>query len=447
LEVERVGVVGLGFVGLTLAVALASKDYSVIGVDIDEEKVAKIQRGIPPFYEEGLEELLSTIGSNFIASTDYRELKDVDLVFITVSTPSRPDGSQEQRYIVDAAKKLANVWRNSSNYKIVAIKSTVVPGTTRRLAHIVSRMSGLELGKHLGFVANPEFLREGKALQDTFYPSRVVLGCIDEKSCDVMKRFWEDFYRKVGRIPPILTMSLEEAELVKYASNAFLATRVSFANTIANICEVTPNCDVIRVLNAVGLDPRIGREYLRPGLGYGGSCLPKDVKALIHYSKERGYNPILIEAVDEVNEEQPLKAVKLLQKVYGSLHGKTVAILGLAFKPGTDDIREAVSLKIIKKLLELGSLVKVHDPKAIDNAKRIFGNKIVYCKTPEEALENADAALIVTEWEEYKKLKPEIFKKLMRNPLIIDGRRIYDPEVFAKKGLKFYAIGLSKHQT
>lgn len=441
----KIGVVGLGFVGLTLAAALASRDYSVVGVDVDEEKVGMIKKGKPPFYEEGLEELLENVGRRLVVSTDYTVLKDADIVFIAVGTPPRPDGSQEQKYIVDAVKSLARVWRGSSRYRVIVVKSTVIPGTTRKLAGIASRESGLELGKDIGFVSNPEFLREGRALYDTLYPDRVVLGCIDERSCGIVKDFWIEFYRKVGRIPPILTMSPEEAELVKYASNMFLAMRVSYANTIANICEATPNCDVMRVLEAVGLDPRIGREYLKPGLGYGGSCLPKDVKALIHYSLERGYDPVLAKAVDEVNEKQPFKAIDYLLREYGGLEGRVVAVLGLAFKPSTDDIREAVSLKIIRRLLELGAVVKVHDPKAISNVKKVFGDKITYCSSPEEALENSDAAIVVTEWDEYKKLGPRVFKKLMRSPVVVDGRRIYDPRVFIREGVRFYAIGLSMH--
>ncbi|WFO74804.1 UDP-glucose/GDP-mannose dehydrogenase family protein [Desulfurococcaceae archaeon MEX13E-LK6-19] len=442
----KIGVIGLGFVGLTLAAALASKEYDVVGIDLDVDKIDKIKKGIAPFHEEGLEEILrSVIGKHLVVSNDYSLLRDVDLVFIAVGTPPRPDGSQEQKYIVDAVRSLARTWKRANGYKVVVIKSTVVPGTTRRLASIASKESGLVLGENLGFVMNPEFLREGKALYDTFYPSRVVIGCTDEKSCSIVKNLWEEFYRKVGKIPPILVMSPEEAELVKYASNVFLAMRVSFANTIANICELTPNCDVMKVLEATGLDPRIGSKYLRPGLGYGGSCLPKDVKALIHYSTEKGYDPILIKAVDEVNERQPFKAIEYLMREYSSLKGKTIAILGLAFKPDTDDIREAVSLKIINKLLELGATVKVHDPKAMDNVRRIYGDKLVYCNTPEEAIKDSDAVVIVTEWDVYKSLKPRVFKDLMRNPVVIDGRRIYDPLEFIAEGIKFYAIGLGSH--
>lgn len=442
---RKIGVIGLGFVGLTLACALASQKYYVIGIDIDREKIEKIKNGIPPFYENGLEEILKkTIGKYLIVSSDYNLLWNTDLVFITVGTPALPNGRQEQKYIIDAITSLARVWRGINTYKTVIIKSTVVPGTTRRLASIASAESGLEIGRDLGFVFNPEFLREGVALHDMLYPDRVVIGCIDSRSCVIVESFWREFYTRLGRVPPILIMSAEEAELVKYASNAFLAMRISFSNTIANICEKTPNCDVMKVLKAVGLDPRIGEKYLRPGLGYGGSCLPKDIKALIYYSLEKSYDPVLIRAVDEVNKNQPLKAIEYLLREYDCLRNRTISILGIAFKPGTDDIREAVSLKIIDKLLEKGARVKVHDPKALDNARKIYGDKLIYCSSPVEALKNSDAAIIVTEWSIYRDLQPETFKRLMRNPVVIDGRRIYDPWKFITRGIKFYAVGLSR---
>jgi len=388
----KIGVIGLGFVGLTLAAALASKGYRVVGVDIDEEKINTIRSGKSPFYEEGLEELLGkVIGNTLELSTNYDALKDSDIIFITVGTPPNPDGSQNLSYIEKAVEQLSRIIVENKKYRVIVVKSTVLPGTTRRLAKKLSEITGLELSRDYGFVSNPEFLREGKALYDTFYPSRVVIGCVDDRACRVVESFWREFYERVGKIPPILLMRAEEAELVKYASNAFLAMRVSYANTIANICEKTPNCDVLNVLHAVGYDPRIGHQYLKPGLGYGGSCLPKDVKALIHYSKQRGYKPVLLEAVDKVNEQQPYKAIEYLHKEYKDLRGKTIAILGLAFKPGTDDIRESVAIKIIKKLLELGAKIKAHDPLAIENTKKILGNKITYCKTPEEAIKDADA--------------------------------------------------------
>jgi len=443
MNINRIGVIGLGFVGLSLAVALASKNFDVIGVDIDLNKIDLIKRGKAPFYEKGLEELLKeTINKNLFVSTDYQLLADVDIVFIAVNTPPKPSGEQDQSQIVEAVKRLASVWKNSCSYKVMAVKSTVIPGTTRQLAKIFAGESGKNIPEEIGVVANPEFLREGKALYDMFYPNRVVIGGIDDKSSKIVVNLWREFYRRVGFEPPILVMSLEEAELAKYASNSFLAMRISFANTIANICEIIPNCDVMKVLEAAGLDPRIGREYLRPGLGYGGSCLPKDVKALIHYSKSMGYEPILLEAVDKVNEMQPYKAIEYLLREYGDLQGKVVGILGLAFKPGTDDVRESVALKIARKLVEHGAKVKVHDPLALENAKKVLGDTVTYCYSPLEAIDNSDAVIIATEWDVYKELRPEHFKKLMKKPVVIDGRRIYDPRTFTEEGIRIYAIGL-----
>ena len=444
----KIGVIGLGFVGLTLAVALAYKKYNVIGVDIDEKKIEFIRSGKSPFYEEGLNELLpKVINNKLVVTTDYEMLRETDVVFIAVSTPPNPNGSQNQSYIIDAVKKLGRVWRDSKEYKVMVVKSTVIPGTTRKLANILSKESRLKIGIDLGIAMNPEFLREGKALYDTFYPSRVVIGCIDDKTCKYIENLWKEFYKKIGKIPPILTMSLEEAELVKYASNSFLAMRISFANTIANICEKTPNCDVMNVLEAVGLDPRIGKQYLRPGLGYGGSCLPKDVKALIYYSRSIGYEPTLLEAVDKVNEQQPYKAIEYLLKEYGDLRGKTIAILGLAFKPGTDDIRESIAIKIIKKLLQLGAKIKAHDPMAIENTRKILRNKIIYCKDPLETIKDTDAVIIVTDWNVYRNIKLDTIKQLMKNPLIIDGRRIYYNLKIFQRDIKFYAIGISSLST
>ena len=449
MSIGRVGVIGLGFVGLSLAVALASRGFKVVGIDVDSGKIELIRHGRAPFYEKGLEELLrSTIGKHLIVSTDYELLRDVDIVFITVGTPSKPSGEQDQSQIVEAVKELASAWRDSNGYKVMVVKSTVIPGTTRRLAKILADEAKKKVPEEIGVAANPEFLREGNALYDTFYPSRVVIGGIDDRSSEAVAGLWRKFYRRIGVEPPILVMSLEEAELVKYASNAFLAMRISFANTIANICENTPNCDVVKVLEGVGLDPRIGKEYLRPGLGYGGSCLPKDVKALINYSRSIGYNPVLLEAIDKVNEMQPYRAVEyLLREYYSDLQGKVISILGLAFKPGTDDVRESVALKIAKKLVELGAKVKVHDPIAIENARKILGDTVMYCQDTLEAIKNSDAVIITTEWNVYKELKPEHFKKLMRKPVVIDGRRIYDPKVLMRKGVKVYAIGLNIHHT
>lgn len=440
---RTVGVIGLGFVGLTLASVLASRGFDVIGVDVDEDKVKLISRGKPPFYEPGIEEALSSAGERLRVTTDYNELANADIVFVTVPTPTLPQGEQDTRYVEDAISRLAHVWRNTNGYKLVALKSTVLPGTTRRLASIFAKLSGKRVPQEVGFAANPEFLREGHAVQDLLYPSRVVIGGIDEKSGVALEEFWRSFYKNIGRIPPILRLTAEEAEAVKYASNAFLAMRISFANKIADLCEKIPGCDALRVLDAAGLDPRIGRLYLRPGLGYGGSCLPKDLRALIWKMRRLNIDPMLFEAVERVNEERIERIIALLEKLLGNLQGKMIAVLGLAYKPGTDDIRESRSIELVKRLLKKGAILRVHDPKALRRAKALLGEneRIIYAMSLDEALRDAEALVIATDWEEYKAITPELVKKLMKRQIVIDARRLLNPEQFEKAGIEFYAVG------
>jgi UDPglucose 6-dehydrogenase len=288
---------------------------------------------------------------------------------------------------------------------------------------------------------NPEFLRQGSAFQDTFNADRVVVGSYDKKSGDIIEELYKEFYHP--KTPPIIRTSLATAELIKYASNAMLATKISFINTIANICEKIPGADVKTVATAMGLDKRIGSLFLDAGLGYGGSCFPKDVKALIACSKAFGYNPELLDSVENLNHTQPLKAVEFCKQELGQLEGKTIAILGLAFKPDTDDMREARVIPIVNQLLKEGAKINVYDPVAMNMAKTIFQNKINYASSAINCIKNADASILVTEWEEFKKLIPDDFAKNMKQPILIDGRRIYNPEIYSKK-LKFTAIGLGK---
>jgi UDPglucose 6-dehydrogenase len=288
---------------------------------------------------------------------------------------------------------------------------------------------------------NPEFLRQGSAFQDTINADRVVIGSYDERSGDVLEDLYKGFY--IGHVPPIIRTSLSTAELIKYASNSMLATKISFINTIANICEKIPGADVKVVATAMGLDKRIGSLFLDAGLGYGGSCFPKDIKALIACSKSLGYNPELLNSVEGVNHSQPLKAVEFCRQQLGSLNGKKIAILGLAFKPDTDDMREARVIPIITQLLKEGANVTAYDPVAMPIAKAIFDNKIRYASSTLECIKDADACIVVTEWDEFKKLTPEDFTKNMKQPILIDGRRIYNSETF-KTTMKFVALGLGK---
>ncbi|MEM2257388.1 MAG: UDP-glucose/GDP-mannose dehydrogenase family protein [Candidatus Caldarchaeum sp.] len=433
----KIAVVGLGYVGLTTAACLASHGFKVTGIDIDSHKVETINEGKTPFKEPGLDKLLKR--SRLRCSIDYAEAGDADFVFISVGTPAGPGGEIDLSYVASAAHSLGEVLANSRKPCTVVVRSTVVPGTTRGLVkNELEKSSGKKVGEDLFLCVNPEFLREGNAVHDTFNPDRIVIGDDWGRGGKNLLRLYRRFYRR--RKPATILTSTVNAEMIKYASNAFLAARISLINEIANICNHIPGADITVVSKAVGLDKRIGPYFLNAGLGYGGSCFPKDVKALIKYAENLGERPQVLEAVDRVNMGQPLKAVELAEKLLGNLDGKTAAILGLAFKPNTDDIREAVSLKIIKTLQEKGCNIKAYDPAAMENAKKILGDSVIYASSAEDCLRGSDFCIVVTEWGEFRRLGPDVFRKLMRNPVVIDGRRIYDPVKFREK-LKFAAVG------
>lgn len=438
-----IGVIGLGYVGLTTGVCFASRGWKVIGYDIDEEKVEKLARGLPTFYESGLDTILRrTLKSKkFVPTSDKRMLGDVDVLFLCVGTPSNNDGSANLSFIRESSSFIASVIRKSKSYKVVCIKSTVPPCTAMSVVcPILENESGRKDGEGFGLCSNPEFLREGNAIEDTLNPDKVVIGCAKQKTLKVIKKLYQEFYRK--QKPPIFVTTPINAELIKYANNAFLATKISFINSIARLCQSIPGGDVEVVAKAIGMDRRIGSLFLKAGLGYGGSCFPKDVKALISLSSQHKVNVPLLNAVHSVNEEQPMEAVKMVQKVLGDLKGKVIAILGLAFKPDTDDMREAVSVRIINKLLGEQAIVKVHDPLAVPTARKIFGGSVEYFSRKEDCIRDSDCVIIVTEWKEYSTLSPRIFSSLMREPLIIDGRRVLSSHAFSK--LRYYAIGLGQ---
>ncbi|MGB9622243.1 MAG: UDP-glucose dehydrogenase family protein [Candidatus Bathyarchaeia archaeon] len=332
--------------------------------------------------------------------------------------------------------------RKKNKHHLIVMKSTVIPGTTENMVKpLLEKHSGKHCGKDFSLCMNPEFLREGSAIYDTLHPDRIVIGEHDKESGDVLELFYRSIYGEEA--PPIIRTNLSTAELIKYANNAFLATKISFINTVANICEKIQGADVKTVAGAIGLDKRIGPLFLNAGLGYGGYCLPKDLKALISFSKGLGYDPVLLDAVEDVNEAQPNKVVEIARSLLGGLKDKKVAILGLAFKPNTDDVRGAVSVKIIRRLLEEKAKVVAYDPSATDNARKIFREEIVFAASVADCLKDTDCCIIVTEWEEFKNLQPEDFIERMRNPLVIDGRRIFNPELFEDR-LKFAAIGLGQ---
>ena len=436
--------IGVGYVGLCTAVGFASKGYSVTASDSATEKVAKVLDGIPPFHEPGLQEMLKKSIRNgllqcLVNGTEEAVLK-TDITFVAVGTPSKPDGSIDLQFVEAAAHDIGKAIKQKNEYHLIAVKSTVIPGTTQNIIKpILENESGKKCGQDFGLCMNPEFLRQGSALADTSNPDRIVMGGNDKKSTATIENLYKNFY--APKVPPIIRTSLTTAELIKYASNAMLATKISSINTIANICEKIPGADVKAVAEAMGLDKRIGPLFLDAGLGYGGSCFPKDIKALIACSKAFGYTPELLESVEAINKTQPLKAVQFCRELLGNLEGKHIAILGLAFKPDTDDMREARVVPIVNQLLKEGASVTAYDPIAMPVAKTIFQSKIQYAPSAINCLKNTDCCIIVTEWAEFKKLTPEDFTKNMKQPNLIDGRRIYNPETFRKK-MKFAAIGL-----
>jgi UDPglucose 6-dehydrogenase len=440
----RISVLGIGYVGLCTAVGFASKGYTVIASTHNAEKAAKINKGIPPFHEPNLQSLLEkTIQSEHLTclvNQTEKAVLETDLTFNAVGTPSLPDGSIDLQFIETSAHEIGKALNQKSTYHVVIIKSTVVPGTTQDIVKpILEKESKKKCGPDFGLCMNPEFLRQGSAFEDTLHTDRIVIGEYDKKSGNALNNLYRDFYGK--NTPPTIRTTLSTAELIKYASNSLLATKISFINMIANICEKLPDADVKTVATAMGLDKRIGPLFLNAGLGYGGSCFPKDVKALIAHSKSLDYTPTLLEEVENINKSQPLKAVQFCRELLGSLQGKNIAVLGLAFKPNTDDMREARVIPIINQLIQEGAKVTAYDPVAIHTAKKIFKNKIQYATSAISCLKNADCCILVTEWDEFKKLTPEDFTKNMKKPILIDGRRIYNPQEFSQK-LKFIAIGL-----
>ncbi|MCS7136151.1 MAG: UDP-glucose/GDP-mannose dehydrogenase family protein [Nitrososphaerota archaeon] len=439
---HKICVIGSGYVGLTMAVCFASKGMDVTCVDVDKERVEKIKRGKPPVYEPGLEEILAKVTSDgtLKATDEYAEgMENTEFSFICVGTPSRPDGGIDLSYITSAAEAVGKNLHVASKNHLVVVKSTVVPGTTSQIvAPILESSSGMKIGQDFSLTFNPEFLREGSAVEDTLHPDRIIIGEHDEGSGKRLLNLYREFYDDL--LPPYIITNTVNAELIKYANNAFLATKISFINEIANICQRIPGADVEVVAKGIGLDKRIGPLFLKAGLGYAGPCLPKDLSALITYAQSLGYDPLILRSVQHTNEHQPYKAVLLAKNLLKTLKGKKVALLGLVFKPNTDDVRNSISLKLIDILLKEGAQVTVFDPKGLENAKKLLGNTVLYANSAMECIKDADCCIIVTEWDEFKKLRPEDFTSLMRTPVVVDGRRIYDTKEFSNK-LIYATIG------
>lgn len=426
----KIAVAGTGYVGLVTGVCLAEHGHQVTCVDVDEVKIARMQQGRSPIYEPGLEELMRKNEERLAYTTDYETAYDgAEVVFIGVGTPEKKDGSANLRYVFQAAEQIA---QSASRDCVVVVKSTVPIGTNEKVEELVRKNA--RPGVKLTVASNPEFLAQGTAVRDTLHASRIVIGVEDEASGEVLRRVYKDFDA------PVLVTNRRSAEMIKYASNDFLALKISYINEIANLCEVV-GADIEDVARGMGYDSRIGNKFLQAGIGYGGSCFPKDTKALSWLANFNDNELKTIKATIEVNENQKFKLVKKARRYYDDFKGLTVAVLGLTFKPGTDDLREAPSLVSIPILLDDDARVRAWDPVGVENYKKHFPSEVEYCETPEEALEGADLCLIFTEWPQIKALTPAAFRERMRRAVIIDGRNCYPLKMMEGQGVIYDSIG------
>jgi UDPglucose 6-dehydrogenase len=429
----RIGVVGTGYVGLVVGTCLAEYGNSVVCVDIDAAKVEALRRGEIPIYEPGLAEMIprNVAEERLRFVTDLEgSVRDSEILFIAVGTPQDEDGSADLTHVLAVAEAIG---RAMNGPKVIVTKSTVPVGTARRVRQVVEGVT-----RHrFSVVSNPEFLKEGAAVDDFLKPDRVVIGVDDGEAEAMMRELYEPFVRTGN---PILVMDPASAELTKYAANAMLATRISFMNEIANLCD-TVGADVRQVRLGMGTDSRIGSSFLFPGVGYGGSCFPKDVKALVKMGEEAGSALRVASAVDAANDAQKVILLPRIEAHLGGLQGKRIAVWGLAFKPRTDDIREAPALVLIHELLERGAVVRAYDPKAMAPARSVLGERVLLCAKSYEAVEGADALVVVTEWAEFREPDFTRIKSLMRRPAIFDGRNVYNPQVLRELGFHYEGIG------
>ncbi len=429
----KIAVIGTGYVGLVAGACFAESGNDVFCVDKDEAKVRMLRAGKIPIYEPGLEELVRrNRHENRLTFTTVlpKAVRAATIIFIAVGTPQGQDGSADLQYVLDVARDIAKAM---NGYKVIVDKSTVPVGTSVKVREVVRR----ETTHPFSVVSNPEFLKQGAAIDDFMKPDRVVIGAEDPRAREIMQELYAPFTRTGA---PIMMMDCASAELSKYAANAMLATRISFMNEVANVCEAV-GADVDEVRRAVGSDRRIGSSFLFPGVGYGGSCFPKDVKAMIHFASEKSYDFKILKAVEDVNAAQKTRLVTKMRAHFGTLKGKTVAVWGLAFKPRTDDMREAPSIPLIKALLAEGVTVQAYDPEATKIAKAIFGSKVAFAAKNYDALKGADGLAIVTEWSEFRRPDFEKMRKVMRSPVIFDGRNLFTPEQMKQSGFTYYSIG------
>ena len=435
----KIAIVGTGYVGLVTGTCFAEIGVNVVCVDTNKEKIEALKKGIIPIYENGLEEMVirNAKAGRLQFTTSLEEcLNEVEVVFSAVGTPPDEDGSADLSYVLQVARTIG---RNLQKYVLVVTKSTVPVGTANKVRAVI-REELDHRGVDISFdvASNPEFLKEGNAINDFMSPDRVVVGVDSERAKKIMTKLYKPFLLNNFRV---IFMDIPSAEMTKYAANSMLATRISFMNDIANLCELV-GADVNMVRSGIGSDKRIGRKFLYPGVGYGGSCFPKDVKALIKTAEMNGYEMRVLRAVEEVNEYQKGVLFDKLQTLFkGDLQGKTIALWGLSFKPETDDMREAPSLVLMDKLLKAGCTVRVYDPVAMDECRRRIGDAVCYAKDLYDATLDADALLLLTEWKEFRLPSWAVIKKSMRNPLVLDGRNIYDPAEMEEQGFVYHCIG------
>ena len=435
----KISVIGTGYVGLVTGTCFAESGNEVICIDINKEKIKKMQSGIIPIYEPGLQNIFSrNIKTGHLRfSIDLQKgVNHGEIIFLALPTPEDEDGSADLSYVMDVAEKIAEILENNqeSSYKIIVNKSTVPVGTTEKIRKIISQKTN----KEFDVVSNPEFLREGLAVEDFMKPERVIIGTKSIKARKKMQKLYEPFVRSGN---PILMMDERSAEITKYAANAFLATKITFMNEIANFAEkVGADIDKIRI--GIGTDSRIGKRFLFPGIGYGGSCFPKDVKALYKTGKDYNYEFQILKAVMNINEQQKKVLVPKIETFFdGQLTDKLLAVWGLSFKPETDDIREAPALYMIDELLQKGANIVVFDPEAMTNVKQKYGDKLQYAENMYEALKDADALIISTEWNVFRNPDFEKIKSYLKKPVIFDGRNLYKPDYMKQKGFNYFSIG------
>jgi UDPglucose 6-dehydrogenase len=452
----KVAIIGTGYVGLTTGLALAFLGHHVIGMDKDKFKVRMLKAGEVPIYEPGLPEFLSTVWERIRFTDDIKEaVPEAEIVVIAVGTPSKENGRADTQFVEDVTREVASVLLPNHDYTI-AVKSTVPVGSNRRVRHIVHKVleeRGIWEKIQVEVVSNPEFLREGKALHDTLYPDRIVVGAESPDGVDAMRKLYQPILEQTFdppeflprpegyTFPPLITTTPTSAELIKYAANAFLALKISFINEIAGLCEKV-GADVVEVARGIGLDPRIGQRFLLAGLGWGGSCFPKDTAALLAMGHEHNHEMLIVAAAREVNLRQRLHAVEKLQEVLKGVRGRVIGILGLAFKPDTDDVREAPSLEIIRTLVERGAHVRAHDPVAIPKARDALADMDVeFVEDPYAVAQGADAIVLVTEWPIYGQLNLKKLAQVMCMPVLLDGRNMFDPTEARKAGFIYIGIG------